>query len=110
MATRADLSIDQGADFEVTLTLTDEYGNILNLSNSNAAGQIRKSYTSQKYTGFATSINSDSGEITLNLTAVQTSDLEAGRYVYDVELTDAANSIIRIVEGVVTVSPQVTRY
>jgi hypothetical protein len=32
-----------------------------------------------------------------------------GRYVYDVELTDTSNSISRIVEGIVTVTPQVTR-
>ena len=109
MATRADLSIDQGTDYEVTLTLTDEDGDIIDLSNSNTAAQIRKNYTSLTYTEFETSTNVDSGEITLTLTADQTADLEQGRYVYDVELTDAANSISRIVEGVVTITPQVTR-
>jgi hypothetical protein len=109
MATRADLSIDQGTDYEIVLTLTDEGGNILDLSNSNSAAQIRKSYTSLTYTEFATSINVESGEITLVLTADQTGELEPGRYVYDVEVTDATNSISRIVEGVVTISPQVTR-
>jgi hypothetical protein len=49
------------------------------------------------------------GEITLSLTANQTGNIVAGRYVYDVELTDAANSITRIVEGIVTINPQVTR-
>lgn len=109
MTTRADLSIDQGTDYEVTLTLTDENGNILDLSNSNTAAQIRKSYTSLSFTEFATSINSSAGEISLSLTADQTGALEAGRYVYDVELTDATNSVSRIVEGVVTITPQVTR-
>lgn len=109
MATRADLSIDQGTDYEVTLTLTDEGGNLLDLSNSNAAAQIRKSYTSLTYTEFATSINTAAAEISLTLTADQTNSLEAGRYVYDVELTDATNSISRVVEGVVTIAPQVTR-
>lgn len=109
MATRADLSIDQGTDYEVTLTLTDENGDILDLSNSNTAAQIRKSYTSLTYTEFDTSTNATTGEISLTLTADQTADLEPGRYVYDVELTDASNSISRIVEGVVTIAPQVTR-
>ena len=109
MATRADLFIDQGTDFEVALTLTDEYGNVLDLQSSNSSAQLRKNYTSLTYTSFTTSINSTSGEITLALTADQTGALEAGRYVYDVELVDATNSISRIVEGVVTVAPQVTR-
>jgi hypothetical protein len=109
MATRADISIDQGTDYEVTLTLTDEGGNILDLSNSNTAAQIRKSYTSLTYTEFDTSINVATGEISLTLTADQTSNLEPGRYVYDVELTDGSNSISRVVEGVVTITPQVTR-
>lgn len=109
MATRADLSIDQGTDYEVTLTLTDENGNVLDLSNSNTAAQIRKNYTSLTYTEFDTSTNVATGEISLTLTADQTADLEPGRYVYDVELTDASNSISRVVEGVVTITPQVTR-
>ena len=37
-----------------------------------------------------------------------TSTMTAGRYVYDLELTDADGLISRIVEGTVTVTPQVT--
>ena len=109
MATKANLFIDQGATFETVLTLTDENGDILDLASSNAASQIRKTYSSSLAAQFTTSINVSAGEITLSLTANQTGNLVAGRYVYDVELTDAANSITRIVEGVVTINPQVTR-
>ena len=45
----------------------------------------------------------------LTLNANQTSNIVSGRYVYDIELTDASNSVSRIVEGIVTVTPQVTR-
>lgn len=109
MATKANLFIDQGATFETVLTLTDEDGNILDLSSSNAASQMRKSYSSSLAAQFSTSINVSAGEITLSLSANQTGNLVAGRYVYDVELTDAANSVTRIVEGIVTINPQVTR-
>lgn len=109
MATKANLVVDQGATFETVLTLTDENGDILDLSSSNAASQVRKSYSSSLAAEFATSINVAAGEIILSLTANQTGNLVAGRYVYDVELTDAANSVTRIVEGIVTVNPQVTR-
>lgn len=109
MATKANLFIDQGATYETVLTLTDEDGNILDLTNSSAASQIRKSYSSSLTAQFTTSINVEVGEITLSLSANQTGNIVAGRYVYDVELTDASNSVNRIVEGVVTINPQVTR-
>jgi hypothetical protein len=109
MATKANLSIDQGTTFETVLTLTDEEGNVLNLTDASAASQIRKSYSSTLTAQFTTSINVAQGEITLSLTANQTGNIVAGRYVYDVELTDADDAITRIVEGIVTVNPQVTR-
>jgi hypothetical protein len=109
MATKANLFIDQGATYEVVLILTDENGDVLDLSNTTAASQIRKSYSSSLAAQFTTSINALSGEVTLALTANQTGNLVAGRYLYDIELTDAANSVARIVEGIVTVNPQITR-
>jgi hypothetical protein len=109
MATKANLFIDQGATYETVLTLTDEDGEILDLTSSNATSQIRKSYSSSLTVQFTTAINVSAGEITMSLTANQTGNITAGRYVYDVELTDAANSITRIVEGIVTINPQVTR-
>ena len=109
MATKANLVIDQGSDYYVTLHLTDENGDIINLLNYTANSQIRKWYTSLNTAAvFTTSINISSGEIELSLNANQTSNLVSGRYVYDVELTN--NGIVsRIVEGIVTVNPQVTK-
>jgi uncharacterized protein YbaP (TraB family) len=50
-----------------------------------------------------------SGQLILTLTRIQTADIADGRYVYDVELTNSANNTSRLVEGIVTVTPQVTR-
>lgn len=109
MATKANLVIDQGSTYSVTLDLTDENGDVLNLNNYTANSQIRKWYTSSTPAAtFTTSINAASGELELSLTANQTSNLVAGRYVYDVEL-DQNGVISRIVEGIVTVTPQVTK-
>ena len=109
MATKANLVIDQGTTFTTDLTMTDEEGSPLNLTGYTANSQIRKWYTSSNATAtFTTSINGNSGIITLSLTANQTGTMTAGRYVYDVEINDGA-IISRIVEGIVTVTPQVTR-
>ena len=109
MATKANIIIDQGSTYTTDLNLTDENGDALNLSGYSANSQIRKHYTSSNSVTFSTSVNAIAGIITLSLTANQTSNLISGRYVYDVELTDASNSVSRIVEGIVTVTPQVTR-
>lgn len=111
MATKANLVIDQGTTYSTTLTLTDDNGDPLSLTGFSANSQIRKWYSSLNAAAtFATSIDTATAVVTLSLTANQTSSLVAGRYVYDVELTDTyANTISRIVEGIVTVTPQVTR-
>ena len=109
MATKANLVIDQGTTFTTDLTMTDEEGSPLNLTGYTANSQIRKWYTSSNATAtFTTSINGNTGVISLSLTANQTGAMTAGRYVYDVEINDGA-IISRIVEGIVTVTPQVTR-
>jgi len=43
------------------------------------------------------------------LTDTQTSAIEAGRYVYDLVITDGSGSKSRVVEGQATVTPGVTR-
>ena len=109
MATKANLVIDQGTTYTTDLNLTDENGDPLNLSGYSANSQIRKHYTSSNSVAFSTLIDANAGVITLSLTADQTANIVGGRYVYDVELTDSGNNISRIVEGIVTVTPQVTR-
>ena len=109
MATKANLVIDQGSTFSTDLTLTDENGDPLTLDGYTANSQVRKWYTSSNASAtFTTSINTTSAVITLTLTANQTSNLVSGRYVYDVEIS-SGGEVSRIVEGIVTVTPQVTR-
>ena len=40
----------------------------------------------------------------MKLSRGQTANLASGRYVYDVEVTDSANTRSRLVEGIVTVT------
>jgi hypothetical protein len=110
MATKANLIIDQGTTYSVTLNLTDENGDSIDLVGYTANSQIRKWYTSSNSMVFATSLNTVDGTVTLSLTSNQTNLLVPGRYVYDVELFNTvSNTYSRILEGIVTVTPQVTR-
>lgn len=109
MATKANIVIDQGTTFSTTLELTDENDDLYDLSNYTANSKMKKWYTSTNSVEFSTAINNDTSEITLSLTAEQTDLIEAGRYVYDVEIVDSAGAVIRLLEGIVTVTPSVTK-
>ena len=111
MAQKANIIIDQGTDFSTTLTVTDDNGNVTDLTGYSANGHIRKHYTSTCATVFTTVFGSprSDGQVTISLSRTQTGNMTAGRYVYDVELTSSANTRSRLVEGIVTVSPEVTK-
>lgn len=108
MAIKANLTIDQGTDYQTSITLTDVDDNVVNLSGYTANAQIRKTYTSSNAVNFTVSLIAATGEVALSLTDTQTSNLVPGRYVYDVLLTSTGITT-RIVEGIVTVTPGVTR-
>ena len=109
MAIKANLIIDQGTDYSTSINLTDDDGNVVNLSGYTANGQIRKTYSSSNAVTFGITLESTSGVVILALTDAQTANMTAGRYVYDVFVTDTLNVTSRIVEGIVTVTPRVTR-
>ena len=108
MATKANLLIDQGSTFTTDINLTDDNGDPISLVGYSANSEIKKWYTSRKSIPFTTYINVESGTITLSLDANTTSCLTSGRYVYDVIINNG-NNISRIVEGIITVDPAVTR-
>jgi hypothetical protein len=108
MAKKLNLTIDQGTTFSTSVTLTDEDDLPIDLSTYSGAAQFRKHYTSTNAVSFTVSL-SNTGIVTLRLNANQTSNVVAGRYVYDVEVTDDTGEVSRIIEGIVTVNPNVTR-
>ena len=110
MAILANLFIDQGTDFSITVDVTDSNGQVLNMSGYSSAGQIRKTYASSTVSAtFTTSINASAGQVTLSLNDTVTSALGAGRYVYDLNVTSGGGVTTRVVEGQAIVTPGVTR-
>jgi hypothetical protein len=107
MALKANIVIDQGTTFASSIEVLDENDNAIELQEYTARGQLRKTYTSNNAVNFTTTVNT--GILVISLTASQTANITAGRYVYDVELVDAQNTVVRILEGIVTITPEVTR-
>ena len=110
MAAKANIIIDQGSTFTTYLALTQDDGSVLDLTGYTARGQIRRWYTSNSYVQFTVSITQpNTGFINLSLDANTTANMVAGRYVYDIQATDSYGTISRVIEGIVTVTPEVTR-
>jgi hypothetical protein len=110
LADFVEILIEAGATFATEVTVTDANGLPLNLSNYQARAQLRKSYYSMTAVNFATEItDSSAGIISLGITAANTANIRAGRYVYDVEIENDNGVVTRIFEGIATVSPNVTR-
>jgi hypothetical protein len=107
----AELIIDQGATFESTLDLVADDGNPINVAGYVFSGEIRKSYYSSNATAnLVISIsNAANGNVMITLDAANTANIAPGRYLYDVKMIDTQNTVTRVVEGIITVTPQVTR-
>ena len=112
MAALTNLLSEQGATFTSTISLFNSDDTVFDLTGHTAAGQIRKSYSSSSASAtFSISFSTDrtEGQITLSLTPTQTAALDEGRYVYDIETTASDSTVTRVLQGTVTVSPNVTR-
>jgi len=108
MATVNNIYLDQGTTFDFTFGLVNVDGTKKDLTNYTITGQIRRSYYSSTKVDFTTTKVNLEGEVTLNLTANQTAALKTGRYVYDVEI-QSNQETLRVLEGILTVNPEVTR-
>lgn len=107
-----ELFLEQGTTFTTSITLDDIDGVPYDLTDVTAKSQIRKSYYSANTTAeFSVTINDPAeGVIILILDASTTANIAAGRYVYDVAIKDTANTVTRVLEGIVNVIPQVTKF
>lgn len=105
-AVYTNLYVEQNATYNSYLKV-DSVGSL----PGNTEGQIRKSYYSANTTAtFDTSVDASNNIINLHLDSNVTANIAPGRYVYDVIVNDSANNIItRVLEGIVDVSPSVTR-
>lgn len=108
MAQKVNIVIDQGTTFTTSFTIEDENGTPVDFSVYTANSQMRKSYSSSTSYTFDTSLSSN-GVIILSMSANTTGSITAGRYLYDLEVQDGSGIRSRLVEGIVTVTPQITR-
>ena len=104
------LVVEQNADFQATITISNDNGSKLNLTNYTAACKIKKSPLSSTDTGTMTVsfVDRVNGKIMLSMNSTATAALPGGRHVYDVTITSPTNFVTRVIQGSLLVSPGVT--
>lgn len=104
------LVIEQGTDFDITLTVRNNDNSPLNLLGYTGVSLLRKHYTSKKSYPFTlTFLDRLNGKISLFMSNSVTTTLSEGRYVYDIILTSPNNNTKRrTIQGNVLVSPGVS--
>ena len=111
MAAVANFTIDQGTTFSSTVTVKDSTGSALDLTGYTATANMALGYASTRTrTALTIAFASDrtTGDVTMSLTATQTAALEApARYVFDMDITDSSGTVTRIIEGLMTIRPNV---
>lgn len=108
VAQKVQLTIDQGTTFTKDFTFLDTNSEPTDFSTHTANSQMRKTFTSTTAHTFTVGLFSN-GQITLSMSANTTSSIVAGRFVYDLEVQTTDGIRSRLVEGIATVTPQVTK-
>jgi len=108
MAAVHNLYIDQGADFSAEIGIYDDFNSPWDLSGYSGEAKLKKSYYSSTSHNFTVSVGTN-GSVTLSMTAAATAAIEQGRYLYDVVITSTAGTKTRVIEGLITINPGVTK-
>lgn len=105
------LSIDQHTDFSATFTIRKSDGSVVDLRNYDIESKIRKWSQSSNVVSMGTTFGTNGalGKITVSLGSTQTGILTAGRYNYDVVITNQLNfAKSKVIQGQVIVSDTMT--
>ena len=108
------LTFPQGDTWALSLTWNDSAGAPINLTGYTAAMQLRLTYDAVTPVLSLTStsgitLGGSAGTVALLVDAPTTAAIDAGIYVYDLDLRSGGGVVTRLVQGSVTVTPEVTR-
>lgn len=114
-AGRYDFTLEQGTTFRRTFRWRQPDGvTPKDLTGWTAKMQIRPKPGQPEALTLSTdapggiTINGAAGEVTVTILPAQSSAITIRRGVYDLELTSPGGEVFRLIEGTVTVSPEVT--
>jgi len=106
MGSRANIYIDQGTDFRISIDLFDASDDPLIIASYSFKAYMKKMYSATPIAEFT--IEKGASGITLVLDPITTAQLKPGKYEYDVIMRKQSNELSKIVEGLAIVIPTIT--
>lgn len=116
-----DICINQGSDYALEMTITDESGNPVDLTDHTFRGQIRKTVSDATIQASFTfsKVDAPNGRVNVLLAADLSSDInidaqntpkrKAQRMAYDVESETSGGAVKRWLSGEAAINPEITR-
>lgn len=119
-ASVVNLLIEQGTTFKRKLELKDGLGVAINLTNVTFRGSVRKTANATDVLGsfvFEIAAPASDGVVYMSMPASVTATLpttgesyaKLTKATYDVEMIDALSQVTRLMNGEITISPEVTK-
>lgn len=117
-AVPANLTIEQGATYRLTITWQDSEGNpVDDLTGWTVRMQIRKAQNVAPILTLTSAaeftIDGPNAKVSLRISPAQTNTLSSEKYLYDVEFVtpdgDVTGDVYRILKGQITTDPNITQ-
>ena len=107
MSANYTMTIYQGTTFKRSFQIKED-STILDITGYSFEGAMAQNYHTSTTTSFTTAItDAADGTFTISLTDTQTAGLTAGRYVYNVKMTDTATDKTQLLHGEIIVEDAV---
>ena len=110
MADKVNLYADQGTDFEIKFVISYSNNQLVDLTSYDVYGSLKKYYTSNNQINMTMEKDVANSIIVAKIPSTVSSSLD-GRYVYDIKMVDTniSGKTTRVVEGIITITPEVTK-
>lgn len=109
MSSTYPLRIEAGATYSRTFKIKNKSdGSNFNLTGFTGAAQIRADYDAPLTLAITPTLSAANATITIRIEASQTSALTGSDYIWGLEISNSTDTI-RMLEGPVTVSPEVVK-
>jgi hypothetical protein len=110
MTTRANLYVDQGADFSISLAMFDPSDASFDITGKTFYGSVKKLYSSSVLfeLDFVINNNVPTNEVVLLIDRYKTEEICAGKYQYDVVMYNVNGTRIKVLEGLLFITPTIT--
>lgn len=106
---QCNIEIDCGADFAMSFTVTDDAGNVVDLTGATVTAKLREDKSKPEYVEITATHNTTGGVISLGIARTTTATIPYRAGVYDVFVTYSDTTKDKVLFGSAIINHSVTR-